>query len=314
MADNPATMNPFDLDKWSAEARTIAIHEQFKGDEIDAFRHTYVNAMVTWTYGTAAGIAYADGFGLVYEASGLAWTLVHDAAAAVLDPFGVEITPYGIGDQVRSSVMDIYNNNMGVAIGSTATSKEDIISKVANAVRSGLVITSPDPLPNPPSQGSNFVEGEWDWQKQAGGADDISKLLPTLARNIGKKKAPTQQILLTSAAALASALIKSRQREQEDVILNLLTGKSRDEIFEMERNRGGTGGIFDQSGKMSFPALFTNLAESIVGGALGRLFNRSKTTVQESERSREYARNWNLSRSQQAAELARMVQAGTRNL
>ncbi len=54
------------------------------------------------------------------------------------------------------------------------------------------------------------------------------------------------------------------------------------------------------------------LVERLVAGAFQR--QRTRVTSTESDRSREAVTSWNLSRGQQAAELAQMVQRGMRNL
>lgn len=295
-------------------------------EEIDAFRHMYAAA----TFNDLIGGSFTRLGGEIVEAGGMAKFYFKSLLG---------LTEEKWADADNERYKDYYNYEIGIKIGQTSNSEQEVIEKIKEAINSGDAIINPadsrarferdfpgrDDLISENTgswrtglpQTSAFVEGEGDWQRLTGfrTADaDSGTLLQTVATRAGGEKSSPKQIALTSAAALAAALIKARQREQEDVILNALTGKTSGEIFNMERKRGGRGGMFDQSGPMSFPALFTNWAETIVGGALERLFNRTRTTRQESGRSREAARNWRMSRGQQQAALGQWMQGGGRNV
>ena len=73
----------------------------------------------------------------------------------------------------------------------------------------------------------------------------------------------------------------------------------------------GLGDIFSGNGtQRSLLGVVSNLFEGLIGDALGVNRTRTSTTSRESDRSQEFSRLWNTSRSQQDAELASIVQRG----
>lgn len=156
-SDTKQEINIFDLDALREEALTIATQQEYftSNGEIDAFRHIYTNAMVTWQGGIAEGALYTAVLGTGYEAIGLARVIGQDTAAALLKPLGIDIISFGIGYEAQSSLMDIYNNHIGFSIGSIATSEQDIIRRTADAVRYGRAYTDPEQIGEALSRGAN---------------------------------------------------------------------------------------------------------------------------------------------------------------
>lgn len=79
-----------------------------------------------------------------------------------------------------------------------------------------------------------------------------------------------------------------------------------------------TGGLEDLFSSKNIGDVFGNFIGNAAAAGVGKLLGvgrvRTRVTSQESERSRKASRNWNPSRSQQAAMLAQMVQQGSKNL
>lgn len=133
-------------------------------------------------------------------------------------------------------------------------------------------------------------------------------LLRALARRKGRTgrffNSSAGKAAFSSATQLAQALMESRNEAMQGMLSGLLQPDAEDSGFAGRRSPVTTASSFRQ--------LLGNTIESLVTEALTR--RKVTTSSYESDRSREAQASWNLSRSQQEAMLARIVQRGTRNL
>lgn len=138
-------------------------------------------------------------------------------------------------------------------------------------------------------------------------------LIEALLGRGGKGKS-WQQIALPTALTLGRALMQSRQKSMQDAFSNAVFGG------------GNSAGAFSHLPRMgiavgsysgpSFQGAMMNMASTLVERAVGAALSRERThvTTGESDRSREARSSLLASRSQQAAQVAQMVQKGQKNL
>lgn len=162
----------------------------------------------------------------------------------------------------------------------------------------------------------------------------------TSFENNGSGGGSINQMLLPSAFGLAQAILRSKRGRLEGDLIDILSGDmgggtgrggrittppyvpdfgNGKPPFVIEENpgRGRRGGITtppivpDGTGATLYSVL-GGVFDNIIGAAMSR--HRTRTTVAESERSREAQARWSMSRSQQQAIFAQMAAAGQRNL
>jgi hypothetical protein len=310
--------NPLDLDALREHAKEIAKNEGFAENtpQADAFRHIYTNAMIAWKYGVVGGGLYTEVIGNTFEGLELGKFIAVDMvqSAAALLGFEESKDRISLGEYALDSIMDITNNQIGLMIGSTATSKEDLIAKVSKAIRSGEVILNPDQIPNMLKQNQSNLDNDSSLIA-TGKTGPLSEFNPRLFESVARtrsKNSSLRQIAIASSTSIAQALLKSRQKSIEDAIFNVFTGNrgsasSLSEGFSISSLLPGAGGS-----QISIPGILGGFIEQAVGAAFGR--SRTRTSVAESDRSREAGSNWNLSQGQQQAMLAQWMQRGMRNL
>jgi hypothetical protein len=300
--------NALDVWAWRDLSRKKAELAGFakNSPEDDAFRHIYTNAMITWLYGLPSGFVFTEGLGNIYEGLEMGKFLIIDMVQSAAELFGYDVESkdrVDFGAHALDGIMDVTNNQIGLMIGSQASSEEDIIQKVTTAIKSGTVVLDPQRIPEILKEKKSFVEGDgmWESPSRAGGIDTGSLIR---ALSGGKKSGmSSKQIFAMSAAAFAQELIKSRRRSLENDLLELLTGGNGKNTLAQT----GSGNPM-----ASLPNVFGGLIDNLVGSAMSRQKTRVSST--ESDRSREAQKNWNLSRSQQQAMLAGWAQQGNRNL
>ena len=264
--DKNANTNPFDLDKWREEALDIGGKIGLGGMELDVFRHIYTNAMVAFIYGPAARAGYSGFLGTGYELFGLSVSLVTDMVQSTAESLGVSISEENridFGEQTLSSIMDIHNNVIGSMIGSSAASKEAVISQTEHAIRSGWAITSLEQVKaillskkNPSLASNSFIAS--DTPSRVGGFDTGSIIR---ALSGGEGRMSYKQIFSMSAAAFAQEIIKYNRRALENDLLDILTDGNRKNTLPQVGSGNPMGSVMNTFGE---------LINNLVGSAMSR--------------------------------------------
>ncbi len=289
-------------------------------EEKDTFRHIYSSTVLAKYYGQWE----ARGLGVGNELNGEKRNIERQIDGRSYDP---------TAKVIEDSLKDLYNNEFGFEISSTAQNEADVIRETSRAIDSKEAITEPGVIGNFLLGIKNFfssfglentgqgrletnapmslVEGDGMGTVGQGGFDPSFLIEAFGGKKHSSRNNSTHQIVLTSATALARELFKSKRRTLENDMIEIFTGKDSGTIGDMF-TRGGTPPFIGGSSQAGFSDVMLGVMERMVGAAFNR--TRTRTSTSESERSREASRSWNPSRSQQQAMLAQWAQQGTRNL
>lgn len=287
-------------------------------DEVDAFRHMYAAATSTNFVG---GLLTRFGGELV-EMGGMIRFYVKSLLGLTKDTWV---------DADNERYKDFYNNELGIKIGQSSASEKEIVERIKAAIIAGEAVINPSDartrFEKDFPETDDFIlkdtgdwrlgtgapmsirEGEWDWMDRQGGIGstgsiNVSQLIQQLGSGRKGGGMSTSQILLTSAAALARELTKSRRMSLEDDLMDIFGGGNRKGGGILPSvSSGQNGGM----GNMLFDAV-----ERMVGGALSR--SKTRVSSAETDRSLEAQQKWNPSMGQQQALLAQWAQSGTKNL
>ncbi|MGE3714189.1 MAG: hypothetical protein AB7F82_06645 [Alphaproteobacteria bacterium] len=297
-------------DSPTERANRLAKNNNFTNrDEIDAFRHMYAAAK---TAGKIGGTMTRLGGDMV-EMGGIARYYIKSALG------NTQVT-WTFTDNERYK--DYYNNELGIEIGLSTASEDEIIEKVSEAIRSGRAIVNSDDAKSRFEkdfpQDDQLLENTGDWRLGTGAIMfedkewNIFRLFDSSQNQEGATSRMnfSGQAGMPSSSSLAQQIQMSQQRNLGEQMIDLFSG-NRGSPRMTTIATGNNSGV--DAGAQLTNALF-NVFEKVIGDALFGGGRKTRTSTSESSRSLEERQRWSLSRSQQQAELATQAQAGARNL